>query len=224
MYIILIGGGVTGETLANHLIGEGNEVVIVESDEERSKYLAENIDALVIHGDGSSTGILNDAGIDHADAIAVLTHEDNTNLTICQIAKKFNVGRIVARANDPAKKDLYIGLGITAAISPITALVSYFKNALTQGSRRSILSIANGAAEIIEMKVANDKINGRKIKDIGLPKDALIAGIYRHGEILIGCGDEILHNEDLLTIITKTSAVKEVISKIDGSGNGGKGN
>jgi len=144
MYILLIGGGSTGRALASHLIGEGHEIVIVEDDEERAKSLAEAMDALIIHGDGSDPEILKDAGVERADAAAVVTPDDNINLTVCQILKKFNVPRIVARVNEPGKKDLYIGLQITAAISPTAAVVSYFKNALTQGSSKSMMSIANG--------------------------------------------------------------------------------
>lgn len=212
MYIILIGGGSTGRALATHLIGEGNEVVIVENDEERAKSLAESMDALIIHGDGSDSEILKDAGVDRAEAAAVVTPDDNTNLTVCQILKKFNVPRIVARVNDPGKKDLYIGLQITAAISPTAAVVSYFKNALTQGTSKSMMSIANGLAEVIELKVSNEALNEKRIKDIGLPKGSIIAVIYRHNEIIIGAGNTVLKLNDVLTIITKTDVVKDVMT------------
>jgi trk system potassium uptake protein TrkA len=212
VYIVIIGGGSTGRALATHLIGEGNEIVIVESEEERAKSLAESMDALIIHGDGSDTEILKDAGVDRADAVAVVTPDDNTNLTVCQILKKFNVQRIVARVNDPSKKDLYIGLQITAAISPTAAVVSYFKNALTQGTSKSMMSIANGLAEVIELKVSNEALNEKRIKDIGLPKGSIIAVIYRNGEIIIGAGNTVIKQNDVLTIITKTDVVKDVMT------------
>lgn len=217
MYVILVGGGDTGRALATHLVGEGHEVVIVEEEEKRARDLAEDLDALVIHGDGSSTEILKDAGVDKADAVAIMTHNDNTNLTVCQMAKKFNVSRIVARVNDASKKDLYIGLEITAAISPITALVSYFKNALIQeAGSRSISSIANGNAEVIELKLGNEELDGKKVEDAGLPKGSIIAVIYRNGEVLI-CEDEtIIRKDDILTVITKTEVVKDVLTILKG--------
>ena len=42
-----------------------------EEDEERAKAHAEVLDALIIHGDGSNTEILKDAGIERADALYV---------------------------------------------------------------------------------------------------------------------------------------------------------
>ncbi len=215
MYIIIIGCGGLGSALAKHLASEDHEIAIIEEDEKRAKELAENMDALIIHGDGSEPEILKDAGIERADVVVILTKDDNTNLTICQIVKKFNVKRIVARVNDPSKQDLYIGLDITAAISPITAVVSYFKNAITQSSR-SLASIAKGKAEIVEIKVSNEKLDGRKIRDIDLPQGAIIGIITRNGEVLIGSPDEIVKKNDLLTIITKTEVAKDVITMLKG--------
>ncbi|MFH1722165.1 MAG: NAD-binding protein [Candidatus Altiarchaeota archaeon] len=217
MYLVIVGGGDTGKALAIHLVGEGHEVVIIEEDEKRARILAEELDALVIHGDGSNTEILKDAGIDKADAVAIMTHNDNTNLTVCQMAKKFNVARIVARVNDSSKKDLYLGLEITAAISPITALVSYFKNALVQESgSRSISSIANGNAEVIELKLGNTELDGKKIKDLGLPTGCILAVIYRNGEVIICEGNTIIRKDDILTVVTKTDIVKDVLIILKG--------
>ncbi len=216
MYIVLIGCGETGSALAKHLTSEDHEIVVVENNEERAKSLAESMDALVIHGDGSSTEILKDAGIEKADAVVILTRDDNTNLTICQIVKKFDVKRIVARVNDPSKQDLYISLEITAAISPIAAIVSYFKNSITRDRGRSVVSIGKGKAEIIEVSVTNEALDCRKIKDIGMPSDALIGLISRDGEVIIGSPGAILKKGDLLTLISKTEATKDVITLLKG--------
>jgi trk system potassium uptake protein TrkA len=217
MYIIIIGCGETGSALAKHLSSEGHEIVVVEEDEERAKALAEHMDALVIHGDGSKTEILRDAGIERADSVAILTRDDNTNLTICQIVKRFNVKRVVARVNDPSKQDLYIGLEITAAISPIAAIVSYFKNAITHGRGRSVISIEKGKAEIVELRMTNSALDGRKIKDIGMPSGALIGLVSREGSITIGSSEFILRTGDLLTVISKTEDAKEAITLLKGA-------
>ena len=210
MYVILIGCGGIGKSLSTHLVSEGHEVVIIESEDERSKTLAESLDVIVIHGDGSSTEILKDAGVERADAVAVLTADDNTNLTICQMLKKFNVPKIVARVNEPDKKDLYIGLEITASISLVAAAVSQIKNALTREKGRSMMSIAGGNAEVIEIKLTNEKLDGKKIKDSGLPYGSVIGVVYRNGEVIIGTDETILKLGDVLTIITKTEVIQDV--------------
>jgi len=210
MYVLIIGCGRIGHALSTHLVSEGNEVVIIEDDDERAKSIAEGMDVMVIHGDASNTAILKDSGVERADAVAVLTPDDNINLAICQMLKKYDVPKIVARVNDPSKKDLYIGLEITAAISIVSAAVSQFKNALTKDKGRSMMSIAGGNAEVIEIKVSNDKHEGRKIKDIGLPNGALIGMIYRNGEVIICSKETILKTGDIVTVITKTDVIQDV--------------
>jgi trk system potassium uptake protein TrkA len=212
MYVIIVGGGGIGKTLATHLVSEGHEVVIIEKDAERAKYLAEQLDCIIIHGDGSITEVLKDAGVERADAGVVLTSDDNINLTICQILKKFNVEKIVARVNEPAKKDLYIDLEITASISLVSAAVSQFKNTLTQESGRCMQSIAGGNAEVLELKIGNEKLDHKKIKDIGLPNGALIGVVYRNGEAIIASPDTILKKKDVVTLITKSDAKKDAIA------------
>ena len=210
MYVIIIGGGGIGKSLATHLTSEGHEVVIIERDEERAKNLAESLDVIVIHGDGSSTEILKDAGVERADAATVLTANDNTNLTICQMLKKFKVPKIVARVNEPDKKDLYVGLEVTASISIVSAAVSQIKNSITREKGRSMMSIAGGNAEVIEIKLSNEKLDNKKIKDIGLPFGAIIAVIYRNGEVIIKDDETILKLNDVLTVITKTDVIQDV--------------
>ncbi|HHQ45501.1 MAG TPA: hypothetical protein ENN13_05140 [Candidatus Altiarchaeales archaeon] len=211
MYIILVGGGGIGKALANHLASEGHEMVIVEKDADRAKYLAESLDCIIIHGDGSVTDVLKDAGIEKADAVVALTPDDNINLTVCQIVKKFGVEKIVARVNEPSKKDLYIDLEITASISLVAAAVSHFKNTITQESGRSMLSIAGGNAEVLEVKVTNEAADKKKIKDIGLPNDSLIAVVYRNGEAMIARPDTILKKGDVVTLITKANSIQDAI-------------
>lgn len=191
-------------------------MVVVEKDEERAKALAETMDALVIHGDGSESEILKDAGIEKADAVIILTRDDNTNLTICQMVKKFNVKRIASRVNDPNKQDLFISLEITAAISPIAAVVSYFKNAITQGTGRSIVSIAKGKAEVLEVNISNERLYGKKIKDIGLPAGATISMVMRDGDVIVKPDEEILRKNDILTVILRSGVSKEVIKILGG--------
>lgn len=212
MYIIIVGGGGIGKTLATHLATEGHEVVIVEKDGERAKYLAENLDCIVINGDGSITDVLKDAGVDRATAAVVLTNDDNINLTICQILKKFNVEKIVARVNEPAKKDLYIDLELTASISLVSAAVSQFKNTITQEGGRCMQSIAGGNAEVLELKVGNEKLDHKKIKDIGLPNGSTIGVVYRSGEAIIASPDTILKLKDVVTLITKTDVKADAIA------------
>jgi len=209
---IIVGGGPIEKDLANILSQEGYDVVLIEKDEDKAKKIAETVNCLVIWGDATNADILKEAKIEIADGIAILTNDDNTNMMISQLAKKFNVESIVVRVNDPAKRELFIPLKITAAISPTSVLVSYFKNALVKGSSKSIMSLANGRAEIIEFPIP-EELDGKKIEEIGMSKDVRVGCIYRNGDILIAHGKVVLNKGDVISVIARTDAVKEA-SKI----------
>ncbi|MCK4532001.1 MAG: NAD-binding protein, partial [Candidatus Aenigmarchaeota archaeon] len=58
MKVIVVGGGRIGEALSRLLIKEKHDVVVVEKDEKLAEELAEKLDALVLHGDGTDKNIL----------------------------------------------------------------------------------------------------------------------------------------------------------------------
>ena len=51
MYVIIVGAGRVGLNLAQSLIREGLNVTIIENDSTISEEVAEQINAMVIHGD-----------------------------------------------------------------------------------------------------------------------------------------------------------------------------
>jgi len=100
MYIIIVGCGKTGRYLSE-ILQDDHNVVVVDKD------------SLTIIGDGMDLDVLKEAGIEKADALAVTTSDDNTNILIAQIGKKiFNLPKVVARVSDPGKAELYMTLGI----------------------------------------------------------------------------------------------------------------
>ena len=68
----------------------------------------------------------------------------------------------------------------------------------------------------MEIRLTNEKLDARKIKDIGLPSDATIGLISRGGDVIIASPETILRKGDLLTIISKTEASKDVITLLKG--------
>jgi len=62
MYVVIVGGGRIGTFLAKSLSQEGKKVAVVESDKDVCQSLAEKLDILVIHGDGTDAKHLEDAG------------------------------------------------------------------------------------------------------------------------------------------------------------------
>lgn len=209
---IIVGGGDPEVELAKLLLGEGHDVVVIEKEKSIAEKLASTLECLVINGDAANLETLKDAKIEKANGIAILTNDDNTNLMITQFAKKLNVRTIVVRVNDAAKRDFFSSLGLTAVISPTSVIARTVRNALVEGSEKTIMTFGNGKAELMEVPVPEGLV-GKRIVDIGMPEDTRVVCIYRKGDIVIAHGNKVLENGDILVVVVKVSAVKELLNK-----------
>src|SRR5919108_2180011 len=114
MRIVIMGSGRFGATLANRLSKEGHDVRIIDIlSEPFRKYLDADFTGRMILGDGIDQDVLRTAGIEGADAFVAAAHGDNHNLMAAQIAKIiFGVKRVVARSNDPVRREIFEELGL----------------------------------------------------------------------------------------------------------------
>lgn len=116
MNVVIIGSGRFGATLAGRLDREGHRVTIIDiSSTAFERYLDADFGGRTILGDGIDEDVLREAGIETADALVAAAHGDNHNLMAAQIAKViFGVKRVVARCNDPVRRDIFDHLGLVA--------------------------------------------------------------------------------------------------------------
>ena len=105
MRIIIVGAGAVGTHLAERLSLEGQDVVVIENDPQRAAELKEELDALIITGNGASASVLTEAGVAHSDLLIAASSNDGANFIACHTAKRLGVGRTVARVQDPGLRD-----------------------------------------------------------------------------------------------------------------------
>ncbi|OQX22512.1 MAG: hypothetical protein BWK75_00530 [Candidatus Altiarchaeales archaeon A3] len=210
---LIIGGGETEIELAKLLLSEGHDVVVVEKEKALAEKAGGILECLVIYGDAANLETLKDAKIEKARGIAILTNDDNTNLMITQFAKKLNVKSIVVRVNDATKKDFFSPLGLTAVVSPSSVIAGTVRNSLIEGSEKTLMILSNGKAELMEIPLP-DGLSGKMIIDSGMPEDTRVVCIYRKGEVVIARGNKVLEKGDVLVVVAKNSAVKELLNKL----------
>jgi len=209
MEIMIIGGGEVGRTLAERFMKRGENVVIIDSNEENCKKAME-LGVKVVKGDAEDIAVLKKAGIENSKYLVATTDQDNTNLLVCQIAKtKFNFteDKLVARVNKPENLKAFRDLGIRS-ISPVIATSIMLEGMVGHPALFSICEVS-GEGDIHEIKVSNKHVIGKNIKNISLPKDTLIVMVRRNNRFLIAHGDTILQEGDIVTIIGKTEAVQK---------------
>jgi NhaP-type Na+/H+ or K+/H+ antiporter len=214
MEILIVGGGGVGRALADRFLIRGENVVIIDTDEENCNK-AQKMGIRAVHGDAEDVAILKKAGIEHAKYFVATTDQDNTNLLVCQIAKAkfgFTGEKLVARVNEPENLRAFMDLGIRS-ISPITATATMLDGMVGHPDLFTMCEVTE-EGDILEVKVSNKRVIGKAIKDIVLPRDTLIVLVRRGGKSLIAHGDTLLLDGDYATIIGKLGAVQEAANML----------
>ena len=209
MKVVIIGGGKLGEALAQLLIKEKHDVVVIEKNEKLAEELAEKLDALVLHGDGSNKNILKDANIQDVDAVVAVTGDDKTNLMVCEIAKNANVPTIITRINNSENETIFTKIGISNIIDTTRLSVLAFKQALERPGKQLTNIVAGGKGEVFEVSVREDsKIIGKKISEFA--KNFVVAFVYRDDKCFIPKPDTKVKEGDILTIFSPVEEVRKI--------------
>jgi trk system potassium uptake protein TrkA len=130
MYLVIVGGGKVGYYLTKTLQREGYEVTLIDWNFDKVKQLKQDLGEAALFANGSSIDGLEKAGCARADVIIAVTGDDEDNLVVCQLGKRyFKVPKAIARINNPKNervfKELGVGTSISGTISIVEAIDQY---------------------------------------------------------------------------------------------------
>jgi trk system potassium uptake protein TrkA len=206
MYIIIGGGGEVGYYLARNLLNRGHEVLLLEKDSARVKSLSDELGQSILKGDACEARTMEEAGAQRADVIIAVTGEDEDNLVICQMAKKrFNVGRTIARLNNPKHEELFKKLGIDVTVSPTKAILSLIEAELPGPHFVMLMTLKKAGLEIVEVGIPPiSPVVGKRLDQINLPRKSTLALIIRGEEPIFPTGDTVLiANDDVYALVNR---------------------
>ena len=215
MYVIIMGGGRVGLTLASALIKANFDVTLIERDQDLCSIASSELDALVICGNGTDVKTLEEANIAEADAFVAATGNDEANLLACILVKDYKPKKLIARISDPAHEDAFRKVGIDATVSPELTAASYLEKLIIRPKIADMVILGKGNAELLDIPVENKKVIGKKIGDLSPTKDYIICAVYKgpENEIIIPEPDMILEEGDKISILIKTKSIKDVMKK-----------
>jgi trk system potassium uptake protein TrkA len=210
MYIVIMGSGRVGLNLASKLVDNGNDVTIIEKDEELCSNAAAELDALVICGNGTDTKTLEEANIRDVDVFVAATGNDEANLLSSILVRDYTASKIIARVSDPAHEEAFQKVGIDSVVSPELTAASYLEKVITRPNVADLIVVGKGNAEILNLTVKNKKVIGKEIREISPTEDYIIAAVHNNGEITIPKENMVLNEDNLVSVLVKTNAVKKV--------------
>ena len=203
MRIVIIGVGKVGMTLTEYLSVEGNDVTLIDVDQETIDNAVNSFDVNGIVGNGVSFSVQQEAGVSHADVVIATTYSDEINMLCCLVAKKIGVRHTVARIRDPEYSRQFsfmLGeMGLDMIVNPELETAREISRLLRYPYAIRIDTFAKGKVDLAEMKIAPDSpLDGIQISDIQrkLQVRILVCAV-QHGEtVYIPRGDNVLYAGD----------------------------
>ncbi|MCC7088984.1 MAG: TrkA family potassium uptake protein [Chloroflexi bacterium] len=221
MYILIAGGGKVGYHLAEELLNENNEVLVIERDAGRAAQIRDELSGNVLTGDSCEATTLDLAGVSRADLVAAVTGDDEDNLVICDIARYRGVGRTIARINNPRNELLFRKRGIETTISATQAVLAQIEKELPTQLMIPLLQLHNGL-ELVEIKLPETSpVAGRSVREVLLPAESLISLIVDPGGVpRMPSGDTRLNAGDALVVVSRKESLDMLREQLIGSTHG----
>ncbi len=238
MNIMIVGCGKVGQTLAEQLNEEGNNITVVDTRADVVNDLSVRLDIMGYVGNGATHTVLEEAGIDKTDLLIAVTGSDELNLLCCLMAKRAGDCQTIARVKNPAYSSeadyLKDELGLAMVINPEHAAAAEIARVLRFPSAIKIDTFAGGLVELLKYKVPEgSRLTGMAVKDVvaKLGCDVLVCTVERGDEAHIADGNFVFEEKDIISVVAspknaadffrtigyKTRAVKDVM--IVGGGN-----
>ena len=206
MNILVIGCGKLGSRLANTLCRHGHDVSIVDMDECAFVQLADDFDGMTVVGMPMDMNVLRNAGVESCDAVAVVTSDDNLNITVSQIVKEFfYVENVVARITDPVREDVFHQFGLKTICQTNLACGALYSALVEEFTEKHLHFWDNTVG--ISVKEVDPIFVGRTVDTLPIKTSETIMGVLREsGKLYLFDGRKkiILNPKDKI-ILTRIS-------------------
>ena len=214
MFVLIVGGGRTGTQLATLLLSQGHIVrLVVHRPVVLARLHRELPSEVIFQGNATDPAILEQADIRDANVLAACTTSDAENLVTCFIARtRYQVPRTIARINNPRNAWLFDKkFHVDVPLSQADIMASLIEEEMSLGDMMTLLKLRRGDYSLIEEKIpAGAKALGQAIKDLALPEECIIAGIIRHGKVILPRGATTIEKDDEILAITNRSGAEQL--------------
>ena len=210
--VMILGGTPIGLELAKTLEKGDMQVKIVEQNEARCLEIADKCTrAMVLRGDATYQDILIEENVGQMDTFIAVTEDEETNVMISLLAKKFGARRAMTLVNKVGYSPLVHSIGVDVVISPRLAAVNKIMQFIRRGKILSISSLPEENAEAFEaIALETSDLVGRPLRELDFPKDAIVGAIVRDSRVIIPDGSTVIQAGDRVMIFALTTAMAQV--------------
>ena len=224
MQIVIIGAGEVGFHAAKALSEENHDITAVDILPEKCSRLSENLDVIVVEGNGASPKILHQANVENADYVLCLTRVDEVNLIAAQQAHELGAKKIIARLrnqqytarNSIIKPEQF---GVDLVIHPEKAACDEIIRLVKHPYAVQVMDFEGGRLEMIGIRINGDNgdLLGKSVGEICESNPDFkfgIIAVLREGKTIVPWADFVFQNGDTPYFILQTEHVGKLMEML----------
>ncbi|GAB4387694.1 MAG: hypothetical protein Kow0025_02720 [Thermodesulfovibrionales bacterium] len=208
--IVIVGLGQIGRELIGKL-SRDFDITCITRDLDAAEVLEElkRKDAALVVGDATSRLVLEDAGVNDAQGVAVTTRDERVNVEICRVlTQHFTPERVISVALTQKGMEDLKAMGVEV-INIFATSAMGIRNMIEQRTKTAH-AIGLGKDEIMEVEVhPNSKLAGKPLGTID-PVNWRLGIIYREGNVVVPRPDTVIRPKDRVVILGEPGVLKTV--------------
>ena len=171
MKIIIVGLGKVGYAIAQQMVGEEHDLILVDESAAVIEHADATLDAMCVDGNGACASVLLRAGVRDADLVIAATADDEVNLVCSLMAKKLGAKHTVARVRNPE----YAGelslisddLGLSLSVNPELICATEMARTLRTPSAIKTDTFFGGKVELLKFQLpADSPLSGKTLMEL----------------------------------------------------------
>jgi trk system potassium uptake protein TrkA len=180
MKILILGAGRVGESVAESLVSEQNDITVIDADPHRLALLQDRMDLRGVVGNGIQPSVLRDAGAEDADMLIACTPLDETNLVACKIAHdQFRIQTRIARVRSPEFADgspllRPEGFAVDEVICPEESVTAYIRKLIEYPEALQVLEFSQQRVSLVAVRAME---GGPMVEHVISELPALVPGL-----------------------------------------------
>lgn len=215
MHVVIVGCGRSGAALAVRLDAEGDNVCIVDIDEEARARLPGGFKGKFLQGDGMRRAVLEEAGVERADALVALTASDSVNIVDARVGRDvFHVPHVAGRLHDADRAPVASDLGLSMVAS-VRMTVDRLHRMLRHRHLEPEQTFGNGESLLVRSTVP-DYLAGRPVREFNVAGEIQVIEVTRGGHSTIPESAATLREGDTVSFVIASGALGRLRSFLGG--------
>ncbi|MFZ5523241.1 MAG: Trk system potassium transporter TrkA [Pseudomonadota bacterium] len=224
MKILILGAGQVGSTVAESLVGEANDITIVDTDGEKLRQLQDRLDLRTLTGNAAHPSILEQAGIADTDMLLAVTQSDEVNMVACKLAASlYNTPTRIARIRSTdylERREVFSAdnFCVDFSICPEQILTDYIVKLIEFPEALQVLEFADGRVSLVAVRAfEGGPLVGRPLRFLrtDMPQiDTRVAAIFRQDRSINMNGDTVVEAGDEVFFLAATEHIRSVMLEL----------